>query len=120
MTMPDGNSAAESKRNADDAAGESLREQFYEKALEDLVWRVMDGQTYPSSVHWTEQVNLVVILKEADAIDVAGAVCSALNHESTRSLRSDIEALVKDYLRDSSLHERRIAEMIEEARDEQE
>ena len=117
--MPDGNSAAESKRNADEAAGESLREQYSEKALEDLVWRVMDGQTYPCSGRRYEQVNMIGILSDADAADVAGVICLALIYESTTSLRNDIEAIVKDYLRDSSFHEKRIAEMIEEARDDE-
>ena len=118
MTMPDGNSAAESSHAHETAKREELAEQFYEKALEDLVWRVMDGQTYPKSAHWSEQTYLMVILKDADAIDVAGAICAEL-HGHGYTLRQNIEAIVKDYLRDSRWHEIRIAEMIEEARDDE-
>ena len=120
MTMPDSNSAAESKRNADESQGESQREQFYEKALEDLVWRVMDGRGYPSS--GADFTCLDIILREeADAAELSQVVRDAIFADGPIAgyirLLEGIEEIVKNYLRDSSFHERRIAEMVEEARD---
>lgn len=123
MTMPDGNSAAESRRNAEEAAAESEREQFYEKALEDLVWRVMDGQGYPKTGRESTCMD-TILSEEADASEVSDVIRSAIfAHSPTtayRNLVDGIEEIVKNYLRDSKWHERRIAEMIEEAKDEQE
>ena len=119
MTMPDGNSAAESRHAHETAKRQELAEDFCERALEDLVWRMMDGQDYP--LQGREQINLTQLLCEADAFDVAEAICYALqNRFAGEGLRDQIEALVTVYLADSKWHERRIAEMIEEARDEQE
>ena len=119
MTMPDGNSAAESKRNADDAAGESLREQFYEKALEDLVERMMNGEEYPRrAVNGRDQINRLDILHDCDHALLASAVSRHLADEPD-VLETAVEHMVRNYLRDSKWHERRIAEMIEEARDDE-
>ena len=122
MTMPDGNSAAESRRNADEAADESLRGQFYEKALEDLVERMMNDEEYPRRVaNGRDQINRLDILHECDHAVLADAVNTQLQEGAfSDALETAVERLVRDYLRDSSFHERRIAEMIEEARDEQE
>jgi hypothetical protein len=122
MTMPDGNSASESRRDADEAAGEELREMYAEKALEDLVWRVMDGRGYPSS--GADSTCLDIILREeADAAELSQVVRNALFGDGPvhgyTQLCNGIEEIVKNCLRDSSFHERRIAEMIEEAKDDQ-
>ena len=122
MTMPDGNSAAESKRNADEAAGESQREQFYEKALEDLVERMMDGEEYPRrAANGRDQINRLDILHDCDHALLAEAAEKELREGwPSGALETAAERIARDYLRDSKWHERRIAEMIEEARDEQE
>ena len=119
MTMPDGNSAAESRRNADDAAGESLREQFYEKALEDLVERMMNDEEYPRRVtNGRDQITRLDILHECDHAVLAEAAERELREGwPSNALETAVKGIVRDYLRDSKWHERRIAEMAEEAKD---
>jgi hypothetical protein len=123
MTMPDGNSASESRRNADEATGEELREMYYEKALEDLVWQIMSGTGYPK--RGNPSICLDMILREgADAARVSEVIRDALFDDygiasGYNALQNGIESIVRDYLRDSKWHEMRIAEMIEEAKDEQ-
>lgn len=112
--MEDGNSAAESRHAHEEAEGEKLREDYCEKALDDLVWRIMDGQEYPRHV-CHQQINLMDILCESDASDIAGIIIRELDRPG--GIFNEIETLVQNYFRDSDWHERRIAELIEEAQE---
>ena len=120
--MPDGNSAAESRHAHETGKREELAEQFYEKALEDLVERLMNSDAYPHrAANGYDQITRLDILHECDHAVLAEAAERALFEGIFSSaLQEVVERIVRDYLRDSRWHERRIAEMIEEARDEQE
>ena len=118
--MPDSNSAAESRHAHETAKREELAEDFCEKALEDLVERMMNGEEYPrQAANGREQINRLDILHECDHAVLASAVSRHLADEPD-VLETAVEHMIRNYLRDSKWHERRIAEMVEEARDAQE
>lgn len=119
MTMPDGNSAAESRHAHETAKREELAEDFCEKALEDLVERMMNDEEYPRRVaNGRDQINRLDILHECDHAVLAEAADKQLRGGMlSDDLENAVTGIVRDYLRNSKWHERRIAEMIEEARD---
>ena len=124
MTMPDGNSAAESRHAHETAKREELAEDFCEKALEDLVERMMNGEAYPRNAsNGYDQITMFDILLECNQSELSGAVKDSILMGmvlGSYELYYRCLKIVRERLRDSKWHERRIAEMIEEARDEQE
>lgn len=105
---------------ADKPVDEKYEEQLSQRALDDLVWRMMDGQEYPrNAMHYWMQINRLDILCDCDRPTLAEAVIAHLVDErdsagSSDTLKNAVERIVRDSLRDSLWHERRIAEMREE------
>jgi len=85
-----------------------------DKALERLVDVIMDDQEYPRRASGL-QTNLLDILADSDASEVAGAVCAALSGH--RDLQDGIRPIVTAALRDTRWHEMMVDEIAEEERE---
>jgi len=85
-----------------------------DKALERLVDLVMDGECYPRKGS-SLQANLLDILADSDAADVAGAICAHLSGH--QDLEYSIRPIVTNALRDTRWHEMMADEIAEEERE---
>jgi len=85
-----------------------------DKALERLVDVIMDGNAYPRRAS-SLQTCLMDVLADADASDVASAVCAALADH--KYLDDSIREIVTNALRHSRWHEMMQDEIAEEERE---
>lgn len=89
-----------------------------ERALDDLCDRLERGEEYPRH-HARRQINRNDILHECKQSLLAVAVEAHLQDEfCAPTLNSRVWAIMREYLRDGEFHERRIAEMREEEKEE--
>jgi hypothetical protein len=111
--MPDSNSAAERQRDRTEAR----RERFAvspEKALDDLVERMMDAECYPRHSRGRSQTHLIDILVETvDPVDLAELVSMFLHGASDAETR--VKNIVRRYLDGSKWVDMRADEMAREA-----
>jgi len=85
-----------------------------DKALERLVDVIMNGRPYPLRPSGI-QTCLHIVLADADASDVAGAICAALSGH--KDLQDGIRPIVTNALRHSRWHEMMQDEIAEEERE---
>jgi hypothetical protein len=111
--MPDGNTATELQREHE---GTDI-EPFLERALDDLVWRLMDGQEYPRRcANKFRQINRLDILCEQDTYALATILLEAVDVGNAGWLDAEtkVERIVREYLRDTHWHHQRAHEMADE------
>lgn len=102
------------------AEGEEALERNYFAALDDLVDRIMAGESWPKRGRY--KICLVDILNNI-AADDSSEIVEAVLHElgeprTSHTLHDDISKLVKEHLKESKWVYMRAEEMIEDEREE--
>ena len=103
-------------RRDDPEAGTHDVQQYRERALDDLVERMLDHESYPREVS-RRHIDLIDILSECDQGELAAAVCRGLLFPNT--LDEEIAPIVRNYLRDTEWQERRAEELYEQDKEDQ-
>jgi hypothetical protein len=106
---------AERAHDGGGCADEAHEEKLRERALEELVDTVMDGNEFPRRAT-RQQINLLDILNDCDQSLLASSVTKQLCSDRVfiADLQTDVKKIVSDWLLDTEWHELMIEKLREQ------
>ena len=116
--MPSAMPAELAEKLSDPPYDAEAEDKLCERALEDLVDRLMNGEQYPRqcAAGRMGQINRLDILANTEQLTLAQILEQALR-DSLSNWEKEVKTIVRHYLRDSPWHGMRVAEMREEQSD---